>query len=417
MMDLRVRRRIGLSLASLALLAGAAFAPSPARAQCVNDGFDSAPCCTPVVPTLPVFPAISQTSRFICFRDCAPIVNQGLCVDIDPPQPVTAGGGVVCGLYTIRFKIRLCGGAQNILWQGTLRAHYSRNWQEFDPTIPFHGVYRFLLNGDLKPTSFLLTSAQGSNPNVVPVCRASFANNVYFGGYIDYAFDCLTATWKAAWAVNHDCDTFHHQTGQPRPAPAAGFHPTRSFTFLGPGAGFVVNATTTPIPVGPVTRDAVRWNDWSTLPNICRGEEPMAGAVQSFGSFCLCTTSGTAPAQYEVTDVNVLGTCGSAVQPSPIAFVSKRVGQWTNPTLFPGVEDLNFQLGFLGFQNGCTTQNSLEFYEGVTTFGGFPASDWGFASLGTVFMDLGSSNKNPASMQPRIGVPHVTQSIVNLNLP
>jgi len=39
-------------------------------------------------------------------------------------------GGIVCGLYTIKFKIKVCGGAQPILWQGNLRAHYSRNWTE-----------------------------------------------------------------------------------------------------------------------------------------------------------------------------------------------------------------------------------------------------------------------------------------------
>jgi len=415
-MDLRSRSRSGFALASLVFLAAAALAPDTARAQCVNDGFDTLPCCTPMSPTLPVIPAVSQSARFICFRDCNPVINQGLCVDIDPPQPVNAGG-IVCGLYTIKFKIKVCGGAQPILWQGNLRAHYSRNWQESQPGQPY-GVWRFLLNGDLKPTAFLLSSAQGGNPNAVPVCRSSFGNNVYVSGYIDYAYECGTINpWVAAWNLNHECDTLHHQFGDPRPAPAAGLHPTRSFSWLGPGAGFVVNTTTTLTPSGALLGQAIRWNDWSTLPNICRAEESATGNVMTFGPFCICTLSSGSPGQFENTAPLTNGACGSQIQPSPVIFACKRIGQWTTPNVFPGLEYLNFAIGELGYQNGCTGAFSSEWFEGAATLGGFTATDYSGNPLGRVFMDLGSCNKNPGNMAKRVGVPHVTQAIVNLNLP
>jgi len=402
-------------LASFFAIAALALAPLPARAQCSPDLFDTVPCCNPVVPSLPVIPAVSQTSKFICFRDCATQANVNLCVDIDPPQPITIPGGAVCGVYLIRFKVKTCGGGQ-ILWQGNLRAHYSRNWLEIDPTGVAVGVWRFLLNGDMKPTAFLLNAT--TSPNFIPSCRTSFGNKVYFGGYVDYAFDCGTSAWTAAWALNHDCDTFHHPTGgfSPRPAPGAGFHPTRTFTFVGPGAGFVVDPVTTPVPVGPSVADALRWNDWGTLPNICRGEEKVAGSVQSFGSFCVCTLS-SGPAQYENTSVNVAGGCGSAVQPSPVIFTSKRIGRWTNAVVFPGLEDLNVNLGYLTYTNACKGTNTLEFFEGATTLGGNPGFDYFMQPLDRAFMDIGTSNKNPNNTVIWIGVPHVTEGIANINVP
>jgi len=402
------RRLTALTLAAAALVLS--LAPS-ARAQCVPDGFDSLPCCTPMSPTLPTFPGIaSATSKFICFRDCAIQVNQNLCVTIDPPLATP-----ICGVYTIRFKVRQCGGTMPILWQGNLRAHYSRNWQEANTAMNF-GVWRLLVNGDMKATSTLTSNILWASPNIQPACYSTYGG-IYVSGYIDYAFDCTASTWTAAWALNHECDRYAHIPGQPR---GGAYHPTRSWTFLGPGAGFVVNTTTTLTGAGPVGHEAVRWNDWSTLPNICRAEEHSGGQIGSLGSLCPCSSSPGAPGQYENTSLNVVGTCGSFSRTSPapnLALLQKRIGQWTNGAAFPGVEYLNIVQGDLDYMNSCTAGFSVEYFEGVTTLGGFPASDYSSAPLGRQQMDLGSSNRSPSSMVRRVGVPHVTQYLINVDMP
>jgi len=401
----------------LAILAAVAFGPAapPARAQCVPDLLDTQPCCTLVTPNLPVIPPISQSARFVCFRDCSPQINQNLCVDIGAPQPVIVNGPV-CGVYLIQFKIKTCGSNQ-VLWQGKMRAHYARNWLENDPGGNVYGVWRFLLNGDLKSTAFLLGSSAGTNPNVVPACRASFGG-IYVGGYVDYAFDCNNATWTAAWTLNHDCDKIHHQAGSPRPAPSSGFHPTRSFTFLGPGAGFVVDSATTPTPVGPIGNEALRRNDWSTIPNICRGEEQVGGFLNQLGSFCTCSGSPAANAQYDLADVSTMGACGSGSFASALGpYYQKRIGRWTSPAVFPGLEHLTLGMGDLDYSNACNLLVTTEFFEGVGTLGGFTATAYTGTPLGRTFLDLGSSNRSPTNMQRRAGVPHVTQFVMNLDLP
>lgn len=412
-----LRRRFISTLvapAALAVLSG--LASLPASAQCMPDLLDTVPCCSPISAALPTFPGISQSSKFICFRDCAIQINQNLCVTIDPPQPIATGGAILCGVYTIRFKVRQCGGTMPILWQGNLRAHYARNWQEIDPSGLNHGVWRFLVNGDLKATAFLQSTAAWGSPNVQPGCYSAF-NAIYVGGYIDYAQECSGGTWQAAWSLNHDCDAVHHPAGEPR---AGAFHPTRTFTFVGPGAGFVVDPVGTPVASGASTGEAMRWNAWSSSPAICRGEEPTSNTfVSNSGPFCFCSTAPGSPGQYERSNIAAVGTCGSFARssPAPGFTVQKRIGRWSNPLVFPGPEALSLVLADLDFQNACTTIFSREFYEGVSTLGGwFPISYTGIV-LGSQQVDLGSSNRSPGSMLRRVGVPHVTQSILNIDLP
>lgn len=403
-------------ISSLFVFAAALFLrTSPAAAQCLPDNLDTVPCCVPVGVTLPVFPAISQSSKFVCFRDCAPVVNANLCVTVDPPVPTP-----VCGVYTIKFKVRQCGGTMPILFQGNLRAQYSRNWIESPLPGAMTGVWRFLLNGDWKASAFLQASPSWASPNVKPGCYTAY-NAMYVAGYIDYAFDCATSTWTAAWAFNHDCDRIHHPPGSPRPAPGAGYHPTRTWTFLGPGTGFVVDPTVGTITgVGPAIDEAVRWNDWSTQPAICRGEEKSTGNVVQLGPVCMCSTMPTAPGQYENTAIDVFGGCGSmsrTLLPPIVPMVQKRIGRWTVAGTFPGFEYLNIDMGDMDYFNSCTGLTTTEFFEGVTTLGGYPAMSYAGVPFGRTQMDLGSSNRSPLSMARRVGVPHITQFVINLNLP
>jgi hypothetical protein len=390
----------------------------PALAQCVPDGLNVAPCCTPLGVNLPGFPAIAQSIRYLCFNQCSPQINVNLCVDVDPPQSVTAGGGVVCGIYLIRYRVRLCSSGQ-LLWSGTMRAHYSRNWVEVPVTGQTIGVWRFLLNGNLVPSSFLLSSAQAGNPCVIPTCFPVF-NSVYFTGYIDYAFHCQNQTWSAAWALTHDCDAVHHSPTSARPAPASGLHATRSFVFVGPGPSFVVNVAAGVRSDGPIVQGAARWNDWMGLPAICRAEEPLGGVVQALNEFCHCGVPGTNPPQYIDTAVNAMGACGTVIDtplPPIVPFLQKRIGTWTDPAVFPGEEVLFLDRGEIRFTNSCTGVSAAEFFEGVETIGGYPALTYNGDPLGRQFEDMGSANRGPNNLAVRVGAPHVSHYLFHLNLP
>jgi hypothetical protein len=400
--------RISCRLALLAVLV-IALCAAPALAQCNPDGLDLGPCCAPAGLQLPPFPAIQQQIKFICFDNCNPAINANICATIGNPNPVTAGGGVVCGIYLIRFQISTCAGLN--IWNGTMRAHYSRNWQESSiPGAVNLTVHRFLLNGDMVPTAAL-----PNNQCVKPSCFNTF-QRVYFTGYIDYAFDCVTGGWQAAWMLSHECDSLHHAANSVRPAPAAGFHPTRSFTFVGPGPTFTVTSVNVPQSNGPIIQEAMRWNNWAALPAICTFEERVQGSFQAVNDFCVCSSAG-AP-QYIATNVQAQGACGSAINPSPIGpFLQKRIGMWNNANVYPGLEFLLLDLGSLNWVNGCTGTSTIEWYEGVETIRGYPAFDFSGNALGFQFEDLGSANRGPNNPVMHIGAPHISFSILNFNLP
>ena len=378
------------------------------------DNLDSAPCCTPVGVNLPAFPQISQGSKFICFNNCNTQVNQNLCVTIGAPRPAFSGGALVCGVYTVNFRVTTCGGAMPALWQGTMRAQYSRNWIEANTAGSAFGVWRFLLNGDLRATATLQANPGWASPNVRPACYSTF-NAIYVSGYIDYAFDCANATWSASWALNHDCDANHHPAGSPR---AGAFHPTRSWTFLGPNAGFVVDPVATITANGMSSHEAFRWNDWSSAPAICRAEEPNNGLFVSQGNVCPCGAGGV---QYDNTLVSVAGVCGSTMRtlnPPAVQLLQKRIGRWTNPLVFPGLQELSVDMGDMDYFNICSMATTVEYFEGVTTVGGFGTPfDYMGNPLFPTFVDLASSNRSPTNMSRRVGVPHVTQFIAGMNLP
>ena len=235
-----------------------------AAAQCASDLFDSVSCCSPVSPALPMFPQIQTDGRYLCFNSCVTQVNQRICATFDPPVRAMTVNGPVCDVYLIRVRLYIC--ANNFpLWSGVLRAHYVRNWQSLDPTS-VKGVWRFLLNGDLRPSAQFLACC-GAAPTRMPQCRGAFQNRVYFSGYIDYAFDCTTSQWDGVWALDHECDAIAHVPGTARPG---NFHPTRSYTFVGPATGFVVDPANGLIAQGPATAESLRKNDWTTSPYLPR---------------------------------------------------------------------------------------------------------------------------------------------------
>jgi hypothetical protein len=320
------------------------------------------------------------------------------------------GGAFVCGVYDIPVRIRAC--PFNLtFWGGKLRAYYSRNWQASSVAGTVNlTVWRFLINGDLKPTSSL-----PMNQNVRPACNAAFGVT-YFTGYIDYVYDCSTNQWQIAWNLNHECDGVHHSPASARPAPSSGFHPTRSYSFVGPGNTFSIQPINLQVSNGQIIQQAMRKNDWINSPAICTFEEPATGAFTATSDFCQC--SGNGPKQYNMAFVQATGACGSSVQPSPLTMLmQKRLGMWTNPNVYPGIEMLLFDFGYLDHKDGCTGAGAPEWFEGCETIRGYPAVDFTGVNLGTQFEDLGSCNQSPTAPAIFIGAPHVVNYVLNFNLP
>jgi hypothetical protein len=395
------------SVSALVLLLALALFSPPARAQCNPDGLDGGPCCQPTAAMLPQFPAISQAIRFICFDNCQAVLNTSFCVDIAQPAPVLVGGAVVCGVYRIPFNVKTCG-TNTLLWSGKIAAHYSRNWQASSVVGAVNlTVWRFVLNGDLVATPSL-----PNNPLFRPACHGTF-QRVYFSGYIDYAFDCLNGGWQVAWSLDHGCDSIHHAAGTARPG---AFHPTRSFDFVGPGAGFVPAPGGPAISTGTIFQQAVRWNNWSASPSICTFDEPAQGSFQALQpGFCQCGSSATS--QYVMTIVSAMGACGTTVNPSSSGqFIQKKIGRWSNPNVFPGNAALRFDFGWLEYRNACTGSLTQEWFEGVETLRGFATFDFQGLSLGSQFEDLGSANASSSSQAVLIGAPHLSYYMLNFNL-
>jgi len=398
-----------LSFACASVLSLVVTAPR-ATAQCGPDGLDGGPCCTQTSATLPAFPAMTPDARFLCFDGCQTTLNTLYCANVGAPTPVGTGGALLCGVYNIRIRLRTCG-TLNYVWNGSVKAHYSRNWQasSIAGTVNLN-VWRFIVNGDFLPTPFL-----PNTPCDRPACLSQYTR-VYFTGYVDYAFDCTANTWSVSFALSHECDGIHHAPGTVRPAPATGFHPGRSFTIVGPGSTFVALPTTTAQSNGTITQQAIRWNNWNTAVPLCSFEEPASGSLAASNAFCFCTTSGGA--QYVATNITASSTCGSAISPSAAGmFLQKRIGRWNNAAQFPGVQFVLFDFGYLSAVNGCTGTTSLEWFEGTETIRGYLAYDFAGVPLGSQFEDLGSSNTSTSSAAIRIGAPHVVDCVLNFCMP
>ncbi len=386
------------------------FAPS-ANAQCLPDGLDAGPCCLSASVTLPSFPAVAGVStKFISFNNCNAVATANWCTAFGVPAPIGIGGALVCGAYNIPTRIKVCG-LNMVFWTGTLKAHYSRNWQASSiPGAVNLTVWRFTLNGDLKPTSSL-----SSSPGFRPSCAAMYTT-VYFSGYIDYVFDCTSGVWTVAYNLNHECDGIYHNAGTARPAPPLGFHPTRSFSFVGPGSTFVVSSLNPVISGGPITQQAMRKNSWFAAPTICNFEEPATGVFTPLNDFCTCSSSGAN--QYNMAAVQAVGVCSSRVNPSALGpLMQKRLGGWNNPNVYPGVSVLLFDFGFLDYLDGCSGASTSEWFEGSETIKGLPAWDFTGVALGTQFEDLGSANKSATVPATFIGAPHVVNYVLNFNMP
>ncbi len=395
--------------AALALCAAA-----PGLAQCgLPDSLDGGPCCAPASVVLPSFPQMAnQSALWLCFDNCAPSLQRPFCATIGKPLPVKVGNQVVCGQYSARIQLKDCG--TNLLhWSGGLRLDYSRTWTASQiPGALNLTVWRFLINGDLIPTNNV-----PNTPCERPASLSQYSR-VYFSGHLDYAFDCFSNTWSIAWSLNHECDATHHTQQSARPAPSSGFDPGKSFSIVGPGIGFVPAPGGSAIATGAISSGSLRWNNWAAAPAICTFREPIGGNVVDFNPFCVCSTINPALGQFIDTLILAQGQCGSGLFPTPTShFAQKRIGSWTNPAVYPGVQDLSFGFGEMALGNGCNGATTSEWFEGALTLGGYFAVDAQGLVLGRQFVDLESCNTSAGSAAPRIGAPHVSYALFNSNQP
>lgn len=399
-------------LPSLTLLAVLALAARPAAQCLLSDNLDGGPCCGLTQANLPTFGGFVQDSLDICWRDCG--IDQVALVRAKWTAKVLAGSIPPCGEQLMRLDI--LAPPSTLLWSGSMRLIYSRTWMVVDNSGLTHQVWRFLVNGNLRNLP-----AAGAPPCPVPPCAASFGNRTRFTGYVDFVEDCTVpgGASQYSWMLTHACDALDHHAGFPR---AGVFHPDRSYSFVGPAAGFV------PGPIQPIEGtpfspfESVRQRTL-TLPPVtlaCTFEEPVVHSLIPQQQVCFCGLPGSN--QFLIADLNVQGPCGTSarnpvVGPLLPGFVSMGLGTWTNPNAYPGVQALRWNLGGYDYTDACASSFQHEVFYGVTTLGGFQAfqliGGMPGAALPPVFIDQASAQKPGGNTV--MNVPFNSYHILNLN--
>lgn len=375
----------------------------------VLDGLDG-PCCMPTQAVLPQFPPMTLDTKYICWRNCNPALSGTVKTTLVPTP-------VACGYYLLRVTVTNAGGALTA-WTGTLVMTYSRTWVEarVSAANPDLQVWRFLVNGDLRLSNDLINGF-GTNTCVVAPCALAYNRNLHVSGYIDYAQDCTNGQFEVAFALDHDCDLFEHESGFTcRPG---NFHPNISYTWVGPAAGFTCDSSVPPAQ-GPVFCEAFRnYNFNLPLNMICEFEQPiLTGLVQTDGEFCPCSTIPTATPQYKVQNYFATTTCGSASDSTNVdvfpGLMSKSIGFWTDPMTYPGTEILHLERDMANYVDGCNLQTSIRHFRGVMTQEGyftFKLLPTGFQPLPPRMLDLGDATLPNQNGQPIIGKRSVSEKM------
>ncbi len=396
---------------------GLAVLHGPAAAQCpLPDGLDGGPCCTVTGLKLPPFPNFNQDALDICWRDCN-VDQVFLCQARWSLVPILVKGG--CGERRMNLDLSDATGPK---WHGTLTVLYSRTWLELDPGGNQLQVWRFLVNGDMTPVGAAMTI-----PCPVPPCAPAFGGRVRFTGYLDYARNCNSplVTYQKAWMLTHTCDFIDHHAGFPR---AGAFHPDRSYTFVGPAAGFVPGAIqpTEGTPGSPF--EVLRRRRFPPLgavgPIVCEYEDPLFHRLTPIQQICLCGAPA-APPQFLIADMLIDSACGT-VALTPVGggpflpgYISMGIGAWTLPAVYPGLENLRWNAAGYDYIDACPpVTTTREVFFGVTTLNGYPAlqllSGGPGAPLPLTFID--QSNSIRANTQTTVmNIPYVSKHILNLN--
>jgi len=393
-----------------------AAAPA-ALAQCPTpDGLDGGACWGPATAVIPEFAGAEQTGVRITWRNCAVEDMAQLRARWGRFRPAERPGiPPLCAVFVARLDLfEPLSGA--LAWTGAMRLWYSRTWLETTAEGRDLQVWRYLVNGDLAPRV-----GAGTPPVGIPPCESAFGNKVQFTGHIDVARNCPSGPTFIAWSLEHGCDGLAHVGGFPR---AGAFHADRSYSIVGPAAGFVPSGALAS-ESGVAAYEAIRPLDLSKVTqvpasgDVCLFEERMEGAIVTpQGDFCPCPDS-TGATQYRQSTVDFRSICGttmSVVGGFPDGLVSKSIGSWTDASTFPGEESLLANVGGYRVVEPCRPRDQFQIFYGVTTHGGFEPRSISGGFLPRTFIDQGNALKFPA-FTPIMNQKYVTDVILNANLP
>jgi len=356
-------------------------------------------------PKYPTPPPFSQDSFFICWRNCD-VDNFSNCRAVWDASFSTLGN-----CKNIRQRLKLIDAAGVVKWRGVLNVQYSRTWLETDSAGNDMQVWRYLVNGDLKPTLGIPGSC------AIPPCAAQNNNKVRFTGYRDFVKTCGANVKQHAWMLTHGCDIIDHAPGFPR---AGSFHPDRNYTIVGPSAGFAIGPIQ-PIASGGTASEAVRRVRLPAAGVVggCEYEEQIDCGLQPQQELCVCGFPN-APPQWAVSDLGLGGACGTTVTspggPYLPGYLSMGIGSWIDPTKYPGIEALRFSAGGYDYFDPCDGLTRQEVFFGVTTLGGFPAASINSSGVGSplpqTFIDQCSSKRGAATI---MNTPFRSDHFLNLN--
>ena len=410
-------RRV-LFFALVALLPLLALAPM-APGQCFGPDGLNGPCCTPVTPALPPFPAITMQGLGVCWQGCVVGTQNKLTVVwATPVQPF-------CGQYQTPLTVIDNASGTTIL-TGTLILDYTRTWDEVDTTGVGRQVWRFTAKADL--------SSPGTSTALIcpkPNCISPIGPHptAFYYGYVDYAGCTAAGPFDNALVLFHNCDRFIHQPGlSDRPGV---FHPGRTYAIVAPHSTaqpFVpVQQIASGLPVmGEATR---RVNTLGPPPTFCFAEDKIAqSAMTLLGAGCLNVMLAN-PKQQTLRDfrgftgcVNSMGLPGQWLTLNvnfPVLpwfhMVSTSIGMWTNPNVYPGPEAAWADEGLFIHREACTG-TFVDMKYGATTHGGWGA----FTSVGPVkdFTDIADNYSAPAAgpyPTPILGSVRPTDRLIYVN--
>ena len=155
-----------------------------------------------------------------------------------------------------------------------------------------------------------------------------------------------------------------------------------------------------PVERGSTTLESIRRVNLPVdeEPGSCEYEELIVTAdLNAIQTYCPCGASGSTAA-YALVTADVAGRCGTTATtpdgPYLPGFVSKSLGSWTNAAVFPGVESLRWNCAGYEYADPCTSVVRDEVFFGVTTRGGYDATELTAAGPGAalplVFIDQSS---------------------------
>jgi hypothetical protein len=383
---------------------------APLDAQCngIPDGF-TGPCWDPVTPNRPagVGEGFTIEAGGICWKECAPVEQVPLQVDLGVSNP---------GMCGTSFSLRVTDSTSGaiILSGASGFMEYTRTWGETTAAGALYQVHRFLLRIDLSPI-------KGATSCPVPACVHPGAFPIsYFYGYVDYAVPCLS---KAApddhQLIEHSLVLFHNIDGFIHPpiwsALPGAFHKESTYAIVGPDtAAQPFIPANAPHPAGSMSAEAVRTIVSPAGLPACIAEERVAQS-----SLSLPITGCSCPLDLSIPSLSLSPWSGIGSCPVPslwAAFnfwptlpwydlVSTSLGTWSDPDSYPGREHVWANEGLFGYIDGCYTGADVHdtFFEvmyGATTAGGLQIVPGINFWSSDILIDMGSNYSTPSNAMP-----------------